>query len=183
MSRLGLSLFYVGGVTAPPYNLMPIFGCAAKLPDESVTICCRRDEWLKAKSSYAGSLSGNVHIVHAQGEELDRYYRAADLFIFTLEPCEYNTLALPFKIFEAITHMLPILTFAGSETARWVQEEGAGWVVQDLADLIALIGRLRENPDLIAEKRLHLHELAGKHSWTNRALSVAEALGAGKVPR
>jgi glycosyltransferase involved in cell wall biosynthesis len=163
--------------------LTPIFGCAAKLPGESVVICCRQEEWRKTKSSYAGLLSGNVRIVHGQGEELDGYYQAADLFLFTLEPYEYMNLAMPYKIFEAVSYQVPILTFTGTEAARWIHEEGAGWTVRDIADLIALIGRLRDYPGLIAEKRVHLRELARKHSWTNRALSVAAALGVEKGAR
>jgi glycosyltransferase involved in cell wall biosynthesis len=177
-SRQGLSLFYVGGVTPPLYNLAPVFACAEKLPSENVVVCCRSEEWLKARSLYAHGLSSNVRIVHAQGTELAGYYRSADLFIFTLEPYEYMKLALPYKIFEAVSYRLPILTFAGSETARWVEEEDAGWVVQDLTELIDLVGRLRESPELLREKARKLGALAEKHSWKNRALAVARELSA-----
>lgn len=179
----GLSLFYVGGVTPPLYDLRPAFACARKLPAESLVVCCRRDEWQEASSLYAGFLSSNVRIVHAQGEELLPYYQAADLFLFAHGCYRYMDLAMPFKIFEAVSYQVPILTFTGTEAARWIQEEGAGWAVRDFTELIALIGRLRDNPELIAEKRIHLLEVARKHSWTNRTLSVAKALGAGKATK
>jgi glycosyltransferase involved in cell wall biosynthesis len=148
-----------------------------------LVVCCRQDEWRKASSRYEGLLSGNVRIVHAQGEGLAPYYQEADLFLFAHAPYGYMDLAMPFKIFEAVSYQLPILAFAGTEAARWIQEEGAGWAVRDPAELIALISRLRDNPDLVAEKRIRFRELARKHSWTNRAMSVASELGAGKVAR
>ncbi len=178
--RRGIALFYVGGVTAPPYDLTPIFSFARLLPGESVVVCCRQDEWQKV-GSYYGAIPNNMRIVHAQGEELERYYRNADIFFFTLAAYEYFALAMPYKVFEAVAYSLPILTFAGTEVARWVQAEGAGWVARDLDETVALIAKLRENRQLIIEKRIHLRELARKHSWTNRARAVAEALGAGKA--
>jgi hypothetical protein len=51
-------------------------------------------------------------------------------------------------------------------------------VVKDPAELVSLVAQLRTAPELLREKRLKLRELARKHSWVNRALSVAEALGA-----
>ncbi len=179
-SRPGLSMFYVGGVTPPLYNLAPIFDCARELPLERVVICCRQGEWQRARTLYAGGIPANVRIVHAQGAELSGYYRKADLFLFTLEPYEYLNLAMPYKVFEAISYKLPILTFARGEAARWIEKEDAGWIVKDLSSLILLIERLRDTPDLITKKRIWLQTLAEKHSWTNRALSVASALSAGK---
>ncbi len=174
--RRGLSLFYVGGLTPPLYNLRPIFNCARQLPQEKVTICCRQDEWLVARPMYAEEPSENVHIVHAQGAELAGYYRNADLFLFTLEPYAYMKLAMPYKVFEAVSYQVPILTFAGSEAARWIEAEDAGWVVQDLPGLISLIEKLRESPALLRRKAAHLGSLSRKHSWKNRALEAAAAL-------
>ncbi len=179
-SPQGLSLFYVGGVTPPLYNLQPIFDCAKRLPLEKVVICCRQDEWHKARASYADEPSDNVRFVHLQGAELAACYRNADLFIFTLEPYQYMDLAMPYKIFEAVSFHLPIVAFAGSEAARWIADEDAGWVVADLAELLSLIGRLREAPELLARKARKLDALAAKHSWTNRAQAVAEALETGR---
>jgi glycosyltransferase involved in cell wall biosynthesis len=177
-SLQGLFLLYVGGVTPPLYNLKPIFDCAKRLPLERVVICCRQDEWQKAMASYAEEPQNNVRFVHAQGADLAAYYREADLFIFTLESYEYMDLAMPYKIFEAVSHRLPIVAFAGTEAARWIADEDAGWVVRDLEELLSLIGRLREAPELLAGKARKLDALAAKHSWTNRARAVAAALGA-----
>ncbi len=175
--RRWLSLFYVGGITPPLYDLTPVFQCAKELPQDKVTICCREDEWSVARLMYAEEPSGNMRIVHAQGPELASYYRDADLFLFTLQPYEYMKLALPYKLFESVSYEVPILTFAGSEAARWIEEEDAGWVVKDNTELLALIDRLRRQPDLIRAKGRRLRALAEKHSWANRARSAAAALG------
>jgi glycosyltransferase involved in cell wall biosynthesis len=179
----GLTLFYVGGVTPPHYDLTPMFQCASRLAGEGFVLCCRRNEWEKTKIKYDGLLSENVRIIHEQGAELARYYRSADVFIIARQPYGYLELAVPFKVFESVAYNLPIVTFEGSEAARVIKEEGFGWVVKDLEEMVALIDRLRDRPELIAEKKVHLREMAVKHSWTNRALTVAAALGAEKAAK
>jgi glycosyltransferase involved in cell wall biosynthesis len=87
-------------------------------------------------------------------------------------------LAAPYKIFESVAYNLPIVTFEGTEAARLIEAEGFGWVVKDSAELVSLIAQLRATPAMLHEKRLELRDLAKKHSWVNRALSVAEALRA-----
>ncbi len=172
----GLTLFYVGGVTPPLYDLTPMFRIAAELPDETVVLCCRADEWVKAKSAYSPYLSRNVHVVHAQGAELQDYYRRADLFLLAWNSYAYTNFCVPYKLFESVANHLPIAVLAGTESARLVLQEGFGWVAEDIPEFVALIGRLRCAPELLQEKSKQLSALAAKHSWTNRARFVVQAL-------
>jgi hypothetical protein len=175
-SNKGLTLFYVGGITPPLYDLTPLLESASLLPEESVVLCCRHNEWVKVKSAYTQHLSRNVRIVHAQGSELEGYYRSADLFLLAWKPYVYHNFAVPFKLFESVAYHLPIVTLEGSEASCLVNQKGFGWVAKNVSDLVTLISRLRYAPELIQEKRKQLVALAAKHSWMNRALYVAETL-------
>ncbi len=172
----GLKMLYVGGVTPPLYDLTPLFLTAEQLPEESVVLCCRPDEWARAKSVYARRLSGNVQVVHAQGSELRDYYRQADLFLLAWSSYAYLDFAVPYKLFESVANRLPLVALAGSESARLILQEGFGWVAKDVPELVALLKRLRDAPEVIRRKKEQLVALAVKHSWLNRARSVAEAL-------
>ena len=170
-------MLYIGGVTPPLYDLTPMFHIAEQLPEETVVLCCRPDEWAKAKSAYTQHSSRNVQVVHAQGSELRDYYQKADLFLLAWKPYAYLDFAVPYKIFESVANHLPIVALAGTESARLILQEGFGWVAKDIPELVALLKRLRGEPEAIKRKKKQLIALAMKHSWLNRARSVADALG------
>ena len=172
----GLRMLYVGGVTPPLYNLTPMFLTAEQLPEETVVLCCRPDEWAKAKSAYTQHLGSNIKVVHVQGSALRDYYRQADLFLLAWNSYAYLDFAVPYKLFESVANHLPIVALAGTESARLILKEGFGWVAKDIPELVALLKRLRAEPEVIMEKKRQLIALAIQHSWLNRARSVAEAL-------
>ena len=128
----GLKMLYVGGVTPPLYDLTPLFLTAEQLPEESIVLCCRPDEWEKAKAAYAQSSSRNIQVVHAQGSELGDYYRQADLFLLAWSAYAYLNFAVPYKLFESVANHLPIVAIEGSEAARLILQEGFGWVAKDI---------------------------------------------------
>lgn len=171
-----LRLLYVGGVTPPHYDLKPMIDVVARTPGITLTLCCRAEEWTLA-SSYYGTVPGEcVEVVHAMGRFLDAHYAAADAFLLYWRPDEYLDFAMPVKVLEAIGHRLPVITTAGTEAARFIEQEGVGWVVATDAELESLLSRLRTDRRPLAEKRAALKASRERNSWQARARCVAEIL-------
>jgi glycosyltransferase involved in cell wall biosynthesis len=172
-----LRLFYVGGVLPPHYDLKAGLDAVGVLDNVSLALCCRRHEWEKAQAHYAPLDSSKIHIVHAFGKELIKYYTAADLLFLIWNPTPYLDFAMPVKIFEALGYGIPIVTNAGTEAARFVDREKIGWVASTTDELYNLIRHLQANPQVIAEKRKHIETVRERHTWLARAQTAARILG------
>jgi glycosyltransferase involved in cell wall biosynthesis len=172
-----LSLFYVGGVTPPLYDLKPIFDAVRNTDNVTLTICCREKEWAVHQAYYQPIDSGKIHVVHEQGKQLEHYYLQADVFIMAWNACHpYQKFSMPVKIFESLGYGLPIITTAGTDSARFVAQEDIGWVVRDTPDLCKLLPYLRDHVDAIEAKRKRAEEVRERHTWKARAQTVIDIM-------
>jgi glycosyltransferase involved in cell wall biosynthesis len=171
-----LRLFYVGGVQPPLYDLKPMFAAIEALAGVVLTVCCRPTEWAAVQEYYTPFDRTKIQIVHAQGEALAHYYREADLFGLFWRPNAYLDFAMPVKIFESLGYGVPIVTTAGTEAARFVANEGLGWVVADAAELRTLLLHLRDLRAVVAEQRRRVEAARHRHTWQVRAQTVADLL-------
>ncbi|WP_170265644.1 glycosyltransferase family protein [Thiohalocapsa marina] len=174
--RESIHLLYIGGTQPPHYDLTPLFATVRKQPCVHLTLCCRQNEWIKTRKNYSGLDSRRIDVVHRTGDELSALYAAADLFVIARGPDEYLDFAVPVKLFEAVGHGLPILTLAGTETARLVEQYDLGWVAETTDAVSGLIQRLRSNPSLLGEKRSAVRRVRGQHSWKARVQEIAKTL-------
>ena len=171
-----LRLFYVGGIQPPLYDLRPMFAAVDALTGVQLTVCCRPEEWAAARAAYAPFDETKIQIVHAHGAALAQYYTDADLFGLFWQPSVYLDFAMPVKMFEALGYGMPLVTTAGTETARFVAREGIGWVVASQEALCALLVRLRDHRSLVAEQQRQVAAVRQRHTWQVRAQAVAEQL-------
>jgi glycosyltransferase involved in cell wall biosynthesis len=172
-----LQFLYVGGVRPPTYDLTPLLATVRGLPGVRLTLCCRPEEWEAVGPRYAAWINNPVNIVHRTGEELRELYAEADLFALLREPHGYLDFAVPVKLFESVGYGLPILTLAGTEAARMVDQYELGWVVGDTASIRPLVEKLRGNPSLLTEKRLAVSRVQDQHSWGARVREIVRTLG------
>lgn len=171
-----LQLFYVGGIQPPLYDLKPMFAAIEGMTGVVLTVCCRAEEWAAVRDYYAPFDVTKIQIVHAHGDDLARYYRAADLFGLFWRPTPYLDFAMPVKVFEALGYGVPLVTTAGTETARFVASEGLGWVVATQEELRNLLIHVRDDRSVIAAQQQQLAAVQQRHSWQTRAQTVAELL-------
>jgi glycosyltransferase involved in cell wall biosynthesis len=176
-----LELFYVGGVTPPLYDLKPMFDVVQAMDTVCLTLCCRESEWEKAKSYYAPLDGAKVQIVHAFGDGLRPYYARADLFGLIWKPHPYLDFAMPLKLFEALGYGVPIVASAGTEAARFVSQEGIGWVASTAGELRQLLSHLQAHPLIVAETRKHVKAVRRRHTWLARAQTVVDILASPTV--
>lgn len=170
-----LELFYVGGVTPPLYDLTPLFSFIQGITGLKLTLCCRPEEWQKVRSHYTFD-ANNITVVHASGKNLEPYYMQADVFCILWKAQPYLDFAMPVKVFEALSYGLPILTTAGTETARFVASEEVGWAVSSKEGFVQIVRHLQQHPDQLFDTRQRVLAKRNRHSWQVRAQSVADAL-------
>lgn len=172
-----LQFLYVGGVRPPSYDLAPLLTAVRELPGVKLTLCCRPEEWEGVRSHYAASINDQIEVVHRTGEALRDLYAKADLFALIRQPHEYLDFAVPVKLFESVGYGLPILTLAGTEAARMVDQYGLGWVVADTESVKPLVERLQGDPPLLAERRKAVCGAQDQHTWGARVREIARQLG------
>ena len=172
-----LHLLYIGGVNPPGYDISDILALAGSNPRTRLTVCCREAEWCRASEYYARFLdSERVEIVHRSGQDALKLYESADVFCILWPRDEYLDFAVPVKLFEAVGHAKPVITYSGTETARIVERESVGWVVRDGAELSALIDRLIDQPTTISTMQKQVVVSAKRNGWMERVREVARCL-------
>lgn len=175
-----LKLFYVGGITPPIYNMTPLidFVSATDLP-VSLTICCRENEYISVlnKNIYKHLSSKAIKVIHKSGRELDEFWENSNIFIIAREKARYLKNAMPFKVFEAIGHAMPIIISEGSAAADFVEKYDFGWKIEPTKEeLNSLIKSILNNPEILEEKKQSLLAHRNEHTWEARAKHVSETL-------
>lgn len=172
-----LSLFYVGGVTPPLYDLRPMFRAVQGVDGLALTLCCREPEWAKVHSFYEPFDPQRIRIVHGSGRQLIPYYQQADLFLLGWNPAHpYVRFSMPVKLFEALGHAVPIVTIAGTSSADFVVQEKIGWAATNPEELPGLLRHLQANPHLIEETSRRMEIVRERHTWRVRAQLVVDTL-------
>lgn len=176
-----LRLFYVGSVDpTTAYDLSPLLESVHMSDDVLLCLCCPEAQWEKYKVVYKLIDNKVVQVIHKSGNAVEAYYKAADAFCIILKPMPYLEFAMPIKLFEAIGHGLPIIANKGTLAAKFVEDEGIGWVIDTPGDLRSLYCYLNANRHILAEKKRMVEMVREKHAWRTRASTVAEILSASR---
>ena len=172
-----INIFYVGGVDRIydlTYFLKAVKSLEGKL---RVTICCRESEWNMVKARYGPYLSSNIVIVHASGEELNKYYEKADLCCAFAGTGEYMRMAMPVKIFEYLGHLKPIIATKDTAAGNFVEQEGIGWSAEyNVNRLTECLNGIIEHPEILKEKVKNEFKILNLHTWKARSNQVIRDL-------
>jgi glycosyltransferase involved in cell wall biosynthesis len=173
---VGPRLFYVGGVTPPVYDLMPLLRgsewAGSHGLNHQLTICCRPLEWQRRPAGYDSYLGAHVRVVHNRDRrELLELYSQQDIAVMP-----YGTLnsdwAMPIKFPEAIGMELPVLAGAGTAVARIVAEQDIGWSVGNAAEDLGAVIRAADRTEL-ERLRSNVRRIQARYTWKERAREVA----------
>jgi glycosyltransferase involved in cell wall biosynthesis len=133
----------------------------------------REAEFRQFGDSYP--IPSNVEVKFASGAKLKPCYRNADVALLLFNRDEYMDAALPLKLFEAIGHGVPVMTYPGTAVADFVSETGAGWVVEHGQES-SFLRDIHQHRELLSEKRRHLATIRSQHTWRARAEQVVATL-------
>lgn len=118
-------------------------------------------------------------VVEASGTALSPWLWSSSLALIPRPDTRYNRLALPVKLFDYMSHGLPVLTTRGSEAAKLLVTSGAGMAAEDSPlDYAMAIERLLSNPSRLHTMSQHaLEAVRQRHNWDVRAEQVLASLG------
>jgi len=169
-----LEIFYVGGIGAH-YGISELMSAVHKMKKCRLTICCREDEWEREKEKLEIYLtSNNIQIIHKNNQELEEYYNRADVCSLLFKPHEYMKLAIPYKAFEYLAHLKPMIASRDTEISDFVMKNDIGWVVPYNEDSIqTLLNDILKEPEIIIHKSKNLQRVRDNNTWIERAKKVA----------
>lgn len=169
-----INLFYVGGI-GHHYDLTMIVRVLKEFPKFHLTICCREADWERVKKIYQPLISENISIVHESGEDLNEYYKKADLCILFVEPSIYREFAMPYKLFEYIGRGKPVLASKGTKVAQFVEKNKCGisaeYNEEALRDILSTLSH-----EQLRNLQENVVSLGPSNSWEARAREVAKVL-------
>ncbi len=170
-----LKLFYVGGVLTH-YRMDRLFMAVRDIPSVRLTLCVREKEW-KAVCHTLPQIPPNTEIVHLWGERMREALLDADVALLFIEPDQYRTFAVPFKLFEYIGFRKPVIASEGTLAGRFVRENGIGWTIPyEEHSLRTLLLEILDDPSMMETARSNLDKIAPAHSWKARARQVVREL-------
>lgn len=169
-----LKLLYIGGMGAD-YKMHKLFDALRELPNVSLTLCTRANDWSAVKDEY-GLLPDNIHVVHKSGNELETLYDNSHLAVLFVEPRDYREFAVPFKLYEYIGRNKPIICTSSTLVGKFVEDKGIGWALEYNTDkLVDLLSNIKkEDIDKKTEQVLFVKE---NETWESRARKVSADLG------
>ena len=171
---------YVGGITGL-YNvgfLIKAFEMLNKKSEKEykLILCCRRQEYLSSNIKDLDYEWLEIH--HVFGEELNELYRRSDVALIIHDPdYEYNSYAIPVKLFEYLNHGIPIVSTDCNEIGRCIKENAVGAVSEMLPQSYA------ESVEEVLDKSINQElrkniDIAIKNGnrWKDRAEKVVNEL-------
>lgn len=162
---------YVGGI-GNHYDLHKLISVYNDIKNERLFLCVRNADWNAVKDTY--SLSENIQLVHASGDELKKWYTLPNKAMLFVEPSLYREFAIPYKLFEYMGWGLPIVASEGTAVGDYVKKKDIGWTLPYTEEaLIKLLIRLSENKEEIDEKRFAIKKLSLENTWEKRCEQVA----------
>ena len=171
-----LNIFYVGGI-GTAYNFIKLFKVVSSLDFVNLTVCTREKDWHKVQKDYQKYLTQNIKIIHKSGKDLLYYYKEADILSLFFEDIIYRTFAMPYKLFEYLSMQKPIIAVNNTAAGEFVRNNDIGWAIDyNEKQLERLLIKLKDNPELLREKKKNMYNVAKNNFWINRAKTVINDL-------
>lgn len=171
-----VQFIFVGGA-ARNYGTFLTLEAMEKLNKSGVraklTYVCPEQQWTRLgidKDKYADWLE----LIHTSGEEnLKPLYEKADVALLTAPRTAYRDFAVPVKLFEYMSYLKPMLVTDCIETAKVINDNKVGWVVEDNVDsLVKKLDEICNHPKAIERVRGNMAEARSNNLWRRRAEKV-----------
>lgn len=169
-----LNVFYVGNISEH-YHLIEILKAVSRTEHCSMTLCCHENLWLREKEKFEPYLNENIHIIHKSSNELEPYYKEADIGSIFFKNNDYMDMAIPFKSFEYLANEIPAIATTNTAIGAFIEANGNGWTLPYNADAACeLLNKIIQNPELISEKHYNCIKTKQENLWTVRAKTVEQ---------
>lgn len=167
-----IHVFYVGGV-AGIYDISLFLKGMMSCDNVFLTICTPEDHWNANKEHLQKWINARIKVIHRNSNQLEEYYKSADVSLFCKAQDLYTDMAVPIKTKETLGYGTPIIVSDNLAVAKDVKEGGYGWIVKPEPEAIQeLLEYLCNNPEEINKKTHRAIQAAEKNTWEMRAEQV-----------
>lgn len=166
IESLYLRISYTGYVRhyIPLLNLMK---AVDKLKDVKLTINGSGDAY-EPLMEQSKKLKNTTLTGPYKHDDIAKFYENTDLIYIVYNKGNKNDeTAFPTKFFEAIITETPMLVLKDSAMGKFVEENNIGFTVDgtDSVSIEKVIKQIKDNPDLLEEKRKNINKIASEYSW------------------
>lgn len=167
---------FIGDTRPDLYDISLILKVFAMFPQHRLVVCTPQKNWQIHKEHYSALLKENISIVHLLNEEAKELLSAAKYALSYFPDNEYRKIAIPFKIFEYVSHHLPIICNVFDASGQLIKQNKLGFALeyseQALSNLLANLPSETEYNAMIQDIKAFQLE----HTWQKRAETVVKAL-------
>lgn len=175
---------YTGGASIR-YGIKLLLDSAISINSEKTTLnlklVCQEAGWRNFCSEYPqyAKYEGEwLEVYHLNaGEELEKLYTECDYAIVPILKNLYNDFAVPVKLFEYLSHQLPVVVTDCEETGAFVKKHNIGLVAKDNEkDFSSALIKMTENKSLRNEFINNCVSARNENLWAKRAEKVIDDL-------
>ena len=176
-----LTYIYVGGASER-YGVDLIIESFKELNKNinisNLILICPENQWIKNYSDHINQFDYPwLSVIHANGPELDKYYKQADISIIPLLKTEYNDFAVAIKNFEYVSYLKPILSTNCNETKNIILNGNIGWVTNDnYLDFSKTLLYINSHREEIIKFKNNCEKFRNENTWEKRAETVINVL-------
>lgn len=176
ISRQEIRVFYVGGL-GNQYQIQDVLKGIYELDNVYLTLCCREKEFADYYDSIKDYFTDRITVVHKSGAELEEFYNEADVCLALFKPDIYIEMAVPIKLYEYLSHTIPIIASDGTYSGQIVSNNAIGWTIKYSAeDVKKCFLEVLSDYAEIYRKHCNCVDVLQKNRWEDRALQVKSDL-------
>lgn len=177
LNKDNLVIFYVGGISKEYYDLTEMLKALYSRTNVCLYLCCREKEWEIEYCRYDKFLTDRIKVIHESGKNLLEYYNIADVTSIVLNPSEYRNMAMPIKLFEYLSHTVPVLITSESVAADFVYKTGWGFCIKnDSKDIGDVLDQIVRDKGILKCKHDIAKKILYENTWERRAQKVVNDL-------
>jgi len=169
---------YIGGIRPDLYDMTVVLKAFGRLSNLKLKICVPQQSWVEWHHYYKPFLRPNIEVVHLVNEAAQELLSKAKYALNYFPNSAYRNFVIPYKIFEFMSHNLPVLCNRNDVAGALVQQLGSGFTLNYGEDqLYAWLMNL-PGDDEYMQMRTHIAEIKSAHTWQSRAKQVRDTLKA-----
>ena len=168
-------LLYAGGLGGSIYDVNELLHSISQHQDFDLTLLVRKYDWENLVRVDDFQKPNNLHLSFKNSEESAEEFLRSDFFAMMIEPNEYFNMAMPMKLFDAISFELPLFCRKGSESARFIETHQIGWAVESTEAMVQLL-KSEGFVDAANRCRDNLKRIKEQNTWVQRAQTITDKL-------
>lgn len=165
---------YVGGATVR-YGLGLVLESCIKVADQmpmKLHVVCPQKQWNQWVMEYPQyqDLPNWIELHHiGDGPEMEKLYEQSDFALVPILKTEYNDLALPIKLFEYISRLLPVVVTRCDAMEEFLRPYHIGYLSDDnVEDYSQAIGKMITDQKSYMEFKSNLVQTRKENLWAMR---------------